>query len=120
MQSEPNTSESPFKIDVADRVKRLPPYLFGKINALKYEKRGAGVSDPRLRRRACQRQRHQPRLHAAGSVSEQHRDDRRTSLSAAESADTQLSAQSDDDRRGEGFFRRCGQAREEIWVHGDS
>src|SRR5438128_9463440 len=43
MQSEPNTSESPFKIDVADRVKRLPPYLFGKINALKYQKRRAGV-----------------------------------------------------------------------------
>src|SRR5437667_5076422 len=33
----------PFMIDVADRVKRLPPYLFGKINALKYSKRRAGV-----------------------------------------------------------------------------
>ena len=43
MQSEPNTSQTPFKIDVADRVKRLPPYLFGKINALKYSKRRAGV-----------------------------------------------------------------------------
>src|SRR5213079_3750897 len=43
MQSEPNTSESPFHIDVADRVKRLPPYLFGKINDLKYRKRRAGV-----------------------------------------------------------------------------
>jgi alanine-synthesizing transaminase len=43
MQSEPNTSQSPFRIDVADRVKRLPPYLFGKINALKYQKRRAGV-----------------------------------------------------------------------------
>jgi alanine-synthesizing transaminase len=43
MQSEPNTAQSPFRIDVADRVKRLPPYLFGKINALKYEKRRAGV-----------------------------------------------------------------------------
>src|SRR5438876_10706317 len=43
MQSEPNTSESPFRIDVAERVKRLPPYLFGKINELKYRKRRAGV-----------------------------------------------------------------------------
>src|SRR5271169_1165311 len=43
MQSEPNTPEGPFRIDVADRVKRLPPYLFGKINDLKYRKRRAGV-----------------------------------------------------------------------------
>jgi alanine-synthesizing transaminase len=43
MQSEPNTEQSPFRIDVADRVKRLPPYLFGKINELKYRKRRAGV-----------------------------------------------------------------------------
>jgi alanine-synthesizing transaminase len=43
MQSEPNTAQAPFHIDVADRVKRLPPYLFGKINALKYQKRRAGV-----------------------------------------------------------------------------
>jgi alanine-synthesizing transaminase len=43
MQSEPNTAQTPFHIDVADRVKRLPPYLFGKINALKYQKRRAGV-----------------------------------------------------------------------------
>ena len=43
MQSEPNTEQSPFQIDVADRVKRLPPYLFGKINDLKYQKRRAGV-----------------------------------------------------------------------------
>src|SRR5438445_10315870 len=43
MQSEPNTSESPFRIDVAERVKRLPPYLFGKITELKYRKRRAGV-----------------------------------------------------------------------------
>jgi alanine-synthesizing transaminase len=43
MQSEPNTPQSPFRIDVADRVKRLPPYLFGKINDLKYRKRRAGV-----------------------------------------------------------------------------
>jgi alanine-synthesizing transaminase len=43
MQSEPNTPQLPFRIDVADRVKRLPPYLFGKINALKYSKRRAGI-----------------------------------------------------------------------------
>ena len=43
MQSEPNTPEAPFHIDVADRVKRLPPYLFGRINDLKYRKRRAGI-----------------------------------------------------------------------------
>ncbi len=43
MQSEPNIAAEPFRIDVADRVKRLPPYLFGKINDLKYRKRRAGV-----------------------------------------------------------------------------
>src|SRR5262249_20648803 len=43
MQSESNTQEAPFHIDVAERVKRLPPYLFGKINDLKYRKRRAGV-----------------------------------------------------------------------------
>src|SRR5215475_7109833 len=43
MQSEPNTSPAPFQINVADRVKRLPPYLFGKINDLKYRKRRAGI-----------------------------------------------------------------------------
>src|SRR5207302_6625956 len=43
MQSEPNTPQTPFQIQVADRVKRLPPYLFGKINDLKYRKRRAGV-----------------------------------------------------------------------------
>lgn len=32
-----------FTIPVADRVKRLPPYLFGKINKLKYQKRVAGI-----------------------------------------------------------------------------
>ena len=32
-----------FSIPVAPRVKRLPPYLFGKINKLKYEKRKAGI-----------------------------------------------------------------------------
>src|SRR5207247_9018972 len=43
MQSEPNTSQTPFQINVADRVQRLPPYLFGKINDLKYRKRRDGV-----------------------------------------------------------------------------
>src|ERR1700758_2319001 len=43
MQSEPNAAPGPFQIDVADRVKRLPPYLFGKINELKQRKRRAGV-----------------------------------------------------------------------------
>ncbi len=43
MQSEPNTPQTPFQINVADRVKRLPPYLFGKINDLKYRKRRAGI-----------------------------------------------------------------------------
>ncbi len=43
MQSEPNTVQTPFQINVAERVKRLPPYLFGKINALKSAKRRAGI-----------------------------------------------------------------------------
>src|SRR5688572_19308339 len=43
MQSEPNTPQTPFQIHVADRVRRLPPYLFGKINDLKYRKRRAGI-----------------------------------------------------------------------------
>jgi alanine-synthesizing transaminase len=43
MQSEPNTPERPFQINVADRVKRLPPYLFGRINALKHQKRRDGI-----------------------------------------------------------------------------
>jgi alanine-synthesizing transaminase len=43
MQNEPNTPQTPFHIHVAERVRRLPPYLFGKINALKYSKRRAGA-----------------------------------------------------------------------------
>src|ERR1051326_3402971 len=43
MQSEPNTEQTPFRIDAPARGKRLPPYLFGKINALKYQKRRAGI-----------------------------------------------------------------------------
>ncbi|MCA9079053.1 MAG: aminotransferase class I/II-fold pyridoxal phosphate-dependent enzyme, partial [Planctomycetaceae bacterium] len=36
-------ADNPFSISVADRLKRLPPYLFGKINKVKYEKRVAGI-----------------------------------------------------------------------------
>ncbi|MEX2285921.1 MAG: aminotransferase class I/II-fold pyridoxal phosphate-dependent enzyme [Planctomycetaceae bacterium] len=45
MRSEPEVpfEDAPFTISVAERVKRLPPYLFGKINKLKYQKRVAGV-----------------------------------------------------------------------------
>lgn len=43
MQNEPNQPQTPFQINVAERVKRLPPYLFGKINALKYAKRREGI-----------------------------------------------------------------------------
>src|SRR5216684_569534 len=43
MQNEPNAGQGPFQIQVADRVQRLPPYLFGKINDLKYRKRREGV-----------------------------------------------------------------------------
>ncbi len=35
--------DQPFHVPVAERVSRLPPYLFGKINKLKYEKRVSGV-----------------------------------------------------------------------------
>ncbi|MFH1302549.1 MAG: aminotransferase class I/II-fold pyridoxal phosphate-dependent enzyme [Planctomycetota bacterium] len=42
-ESEVPVSDDGFKIPVAERVKRLPPYLFGKINKLKYQKRVAGV-----------------------------------------------------------------------------
>jgi alanine-synthesizing transaminase len=43
MQNEPNIGQAPFQIAVAERVRRLPPYLFGKINELKHKKRRAGV-----------------------------------------------------------------------------
>ena len=42
-ESEVPFEDQPFSIPVAERVTRLPPYLFGKINKLKYEKRVAGV-----------------------------------------------------------------------------
>lgn len=34
--------DTPFTIEVAERVRRLPPYLFAEINKLMYEKRRAG------------------------------------------------------------------------------
>src|SRR6516164_2287940 len=43
MQDEPTISAEPPEIAVAERVKRLPPYLFGKINELKSRKRRAGL-----------------------------------------------------------------------------
>src|SRR5215210_2969335 len=36
-------SESNFKIEVSQRIGRLPPYLFGRINKMKYDKRVAGI-----------------------------------------------------------------------------
>src|SRR5436189_349390 len=36
-------TDQPFKIDVSQRISRLPPYLFGRINKMKYEKRVAGI-----------------------------------------------------------------------------
>jgi alanine-synthesizing transaminase len=34
---------SPFTIEVSSRIARLPPYLFGRINKMKYDKRVAGI-----------------------------------------------------------------------------
>lgn len=42
-ESEVPITDSPYSIPVADRLKRLPPYLFGKINKVKYQKRVAGI-----------------------------------------------------------------------------
>ena len=36
-------SQQTFKIDVSSRISRLPPYLFGRINKMKYDKRVAGI-----------------------------------------------------------------------------
>jgi len=44
-QQQPEESvmqDAPFTIEVADRVRRLPPYLFAEINRLMYQKRRAG------------------------------------------------------------------------------
>ncbi|NIL96021.1 MAG: aminotransferase class I/II-fold pyridoxal phosphate-dependent enzyme [Planctomycetales bacterium] len=42
LSEDPVDYSQPFQIDVATRVRRLPPYLFGSINALLLEKRRAG------------------------------------------------------------------------------
>jgi alanine-synthesizing transaminase len=42
MTSPIDPSPSAFKVQVADRVTRLPPYMFGRINAALYNKRRAG------------------------------------------------------------------------------
>lgn len=42
MSSNDSSSEQPFQVRVADRVTRLPPYLFGRINKMIYDKRVAG------------------------------------------------------------------------------
>ncbi len=39
---DPTDDPRPFKIQVADRIQRLPPYLFARINNLTYQKRRAG------------------------------------------------------------------------------
>jgi len=36
-------NNQPFKVDVSPRILRLPPYLFGRINRMKYEKRVANI-----------------------------------------------------------------------------
>ncbi|WP_165245772.1 aminotransferase class I/II-fold pyridoxal phosphate-dependent enzyme [Paludisphaera soli] len=41
--SEEHESTERYDIEVAPRVRSLPPYLFGKINELKYRKRTAGI-----------------------------------------------------------------------------
>jgi len=40
--SDPASDDPPFEINVARRVQRLPPYLFGRINTMLYNKRRAG------------------------------------------------------------------------------
>ncbi|RLS99727.1 MAG: hypothetical protein DWI13_00680, partial [Planctomycetota bacterium] len=35
--------QKPFKIQVADRISHLPPYLFARINQLRDQKRRAGA-----------------------------------------------------------------------------
>src|SRR5690606_5350514 len=37
-----SNSFPPFRVEVAQRVTRLPPYLFGRINKMIYDKRTAG------------------------------------------------------------------------------
>ncbi|MFO0819801.1 MAG: aminotransferase class I/II-fold pyridoxal phosphate-dependent enzyme [Pirellulales bacterium] len=40
---QPTVPQEPFHIRFAERVNRLPPYLFGRINAMLYQKRRAGL-----------------------------------------------------------------------------
>ena len=42
-ESEVLFEDSPFTVPVADRVKRLPPYMFGAINKRKYQLRVEGI-----------------------------------------------------------------------------
>jgi len=42
MSEENPSSPEPFQVEVAQRVSRLPPYLFGRINKMIYDKRVAG------------------------------------------------------------------------------
>ena len=42
LSEDPVDYSQPFQVEVATRVRRLPPYLFGSINALLLEKRRAG------------------------------------------------------------------------------
>ncbi len=42
MSNDSQNPAPPFEIQVADRLTRLPPYLFGRINAMLYNKRRAG------------------------------------------------------------------------------
>ena len=37
-----DSGDAPFRVEYADRVQRLPPYLFGRINNTLYQKRRAG------------------------------------------------------------------------------
>ena len=43
MEFKMDTSDSNIRIEPAQRIKRLPPYLFGRLNALKLAKRQQGV-----------------------------------------------------------------------------
>ncbi|MCL2005684.1 MAG: aminotransferase class I/II-fold pyridoxal phosphate-dependent enzyme [Planctomycetaceae bacterium] len=40
---QPQENTTPFTVNVSERVKRLPPYLFAELNKLKYEKRRTGA-----------------------------------------------------------------------------
>jgi len=42
MSTDPSSAAEPFRVEVAQRVTRLPPYLFGRINKMIYDKRVAG------------------------------------------------------------------------------